>query len=317
MVLFLREADVAALVTIDEVIDVVERGFREYAAGRAVNRPRQRVRVDGATLHVMAAGIPGWGALGLKSYAVTRQGRRFVSLLYSAETGDLLAMMEADTLGRLRTGAASAVATRYLARADAGTVGIIGTGGQARTQLEAIARVRPVALVQAYSRTPQRREAFAAEMVRVLGAEVVAVDSAEEAVAGADIVVTMTTAREPVLLGRWLRPGMHVNAAGANAADRRELDADAVARADRIVVDSREQALLEAGDLLVPVQEGRLSWQQVTELGAVVAGLVPGRQGDHEVTLFKSLGIALEDVALMHLVYLRAREAGRGEEIGR
>ncbi len=301
----------------DEVIDVVERGFREYAAGRAVNRPRQRVRVDGATLHVMAAGIPGWGALGLKSYAVTRQGRRFVSLLYSAETGDLLAMMEADTLGRLRTGAASAVATRYLARADAGTVGIIGTGGQARTQLEAIARVRPVALVQAYSRTPQRREAFATEMVQVLGAEVVAVDSAEEAVAGADIVVTMTTAREPVLLGRWLRPGMHVNAAGANAADRRELDAEAVARADRIVVDSREQALLEAGDLLAPVQEGRLSWEQVTELGAVVTGAAPGRRDDEEVTLFKSLGIALEDVALMHLVYARAREVGRGEEIGR
>jgi len=316
VVLLLREADVAALVTIDEVIDIVESGFHEYAAGRAVNRPRQRVQVEGATLHVMAAGIPGWGVLGLKSYAVTRQGRRFFALLYSAETGDLLAMMEADTLGRLRTGAASAVATRYLARAEAGTVGIIGTGWQARTQLEAIARVRPVALVQAYSRTPQRREAFAAEMVQVLGAEVVAVDSAEEAVAGADIVVTMTTAREPVLLGRWLRPGIHVNAAGANAADRRELDAEAVVRADRIVVDSREQAMVESGDLQVPVREGRLSWERVAELGAVVAGDAPGRQGDQEVTLFKSLGIALEDVALMHLVYKRAKEAGRGEEIG-
>ncbi|MGH7753815.1 MAG: ornithine cyclodeaminase family protein, partial [Gemmatimonadales bacterium] len=169
----------AALVGMDDVIDVVERGFREHGAGRAVNRPRQRVAVEGGTLHVMAAGVPAWGVFGLKSYAVTRDGRRFVSLLYSAESGELLAMMEAEGLGRLRTGAASGVATRYLARADAGAVGILGCGGQARTQLEALARVRPVALVKAYSPTPARREAFADEMVAELGAEVVAVDSAE------------------------------------------------------------------------------------------------------------------------------------------
>ena len=316
MALFLREADVAALVGIDDVIDTVERSFREYGTGRAVNRPRQRIVVEGGTLHVMAAGIPDWGVLGLKSYAVTPEGRRFISLLYSAETGDLLAMMEADTLGRLRTGAASAVATKYLARADAGAVGIIGTGWQAKTQLTAIARVRPVALVKAYSRNPLRREAFAAGMVQELGAEVVAVDSAEEAVSDVDIIVTITNARDPVVLGAWLRPGVHVNAVGSNAANRRELDSEAVARADRIVVDSKEQALAEAGDLLAPIHEGRLSWDRVAELGAVVAGAVPGRQDDGEVTLFESLGIALEDVATMHQVYTRAKQTGRGEEIG-
>ena len=314
--LFLREADVAALVEIDDVIDAVERGFREYGAGRAVNRPRQRVVVEGGTLHVMAAGIPAWGMLGLKSYAVTREGRRFISLLYSADSGDLLAIMEADTLGRLRTGAASAVATKYMARPDAGAVGIIGTGWQAGPQLQAIARVRPVALVKAYSRNPARREAFAAAMVQELGAEVVAVDSAEEAVADVDIVVTITSARDPVLRGAWLRPGMHVNAAGANAATRRELDGEAVARAARIVVDSKEQALVEAGDLLGTAAEGRFAWDRVTELGAVVTGAVPGRQDALEITLFKSLGVALEDVATMHLVYTRAKETGRGEEIG-
>lgn len=317
MALFLREADVAALVGIDDVIDVVERGFREYGAGRAVNRPRQRVAIDGGTLHVMAAGLPGWGVFGLKSYAVTRDGRRFISLLYSAESGQLLAMMEADTLGRLRTGAASAVATRYLARPEAGAVGILGTGAQARTQLQAIARVRPVALVKAYSPTPARREAFAEAMVQELGAEVVAVDAPEDAVSDVDIIVTITPARDPVLHGAWLRPGVHINAAGSNAAGRRELDEEAVGRAGRIVVDARDQAMIEAGDLIAPVGAGRLSWEQVVELGQIVAGAAPGRRSEDEITLFESQGIALEDVATMHLIYARAREARRGEEIGR
>jgi len=315
--LFLREADVATLAGMDDVIDAVERGFREYGAGRAVNRPRQRVAVDGGTLYVMAAGLPAWGVFGLKSYAVTRGGRRVIALLYSAEDGQLLAVMEAEELGRLRTGAASGVATRYLARADAGAVGILGTGFQARTQLQAIARVRPVALVKAYSRTPARREAFAEEMVDALGAEVVAVDSAEEAVADVDIIVTITSAREPVLRGAWLRPGVHVNAAGSNTAGRRELDAEAVGRAARVVVDARDQAMIEAGDLLGPVETGGLSWDQVEELGPIVAGSAPGRRSDDEVTLFESQGIALEDVATMHLIYTRAREARKGEEIAR
>ncbi len=317
MALFLREADVAALAGMDDVIDAVERAFRDYGAGRAVNRPRQRVAVEGGTLHVMAAGLPAWGVFGLKSYAVTRGGRRFISLLYSAEDGQLLAVMEAEELGRLRTGAASGVATRYLARADAGAVGILGTGVQARTQLQAIARVRPVALVKAYSRTPARREAFAEEMVDALGAEVVAVDSAEEAVADVDIIVTITSAREPVLRGAWLRSGVHVNAAGSNAAGRRELDAEAVGRAARVVVDARDQAMIEAGDLLGPVEAGGLSWDRVEELGPIVAGSAPGRRSDDEITLFESQGIALEDVATMHLIYTRARETRKGEEIAR
>jgi ornithine cyclodeaminase/alanine dehydrogenase len=209
------------------------------------------------------------------------------------------------------------VATRYLAKADAGTVGILGTGGQARTQLQAIARVRPVALVKAYSRTPARRETFADEMVQELGAEVIAADSPEEAVDGVDVIVTITSARDPVLRGAWLRPGMHINAAGSNASGRRELDEEAVGRAARVVVDARDQAMAEAGDLLAPIRAGRLSWEQVEELGAIVAGTAPGRQADEEITLFESQGIALEDVATMSLIYTRARETGRGEEIAR
>lgn len=316
MALFLREADVAALATLDDVIDVVERAFAELGNGRAVNRPRQRVVVEGSMLHVMSAGIPAWGVLGLKSYAVTREGARFLSLLYSASTGELLSMMEANTLGRLRTGAASAVATKHLARADAGSLGLIGTGGQARSQVEAISRVRPIALVKAYSRAESRRQAFAEEMTHVLGADVVAVDSAEEAVADVDVIATITNAREPVLHGAWLRPGVHINAAGSNSLQRRELDGDAVLRADRIVVDSREQAHAEAGDLAEPIQDGRLTWDQIDELSEVVAGKRPGRVTDKEITLFESLGIALEDVATMHLVYERARAAGVGEAVG-
>jgi ornithine cyclodeaminase/alanine dehydrogenase-like protein (mu-crystallin family) len=193
----------------------------------------------------------------------------------------------------------------------------LGTGAQARTQLQAIARVRPVALVKAYSRTPARREAFADDMVQELGAEVVAVDSPEEAVAEVDVIVTITPAREPVLRGAWLRPGVHINAAGSNAAGRRELDEEAVGRAARVVVDARDQAMVEAGDLLAPIRAGRLSWEQVEELGPIVAGAAPGRRSNEEITLFESQGIALEDVATMSLIYTRARDARRGEEIAR
>jgi ornithine cyclodeaminase/alanine dehydrogenase-like protein (mu-crystallin family) len=236
-------------------------------------------------------------------------------MLYSTETGELLSVMEANRLGQMRTGAASAVAAKYMARPESGAVGILGTGWQARSQISALALVRPVALVKAYSRDLQRRVVFAEEMTEELGADVVAVDSAEEAIEDADILVTATSARDPVLSGRWLRPGMHVNAVGSNWAARRELDADAVARADRIVVDDLEQARLEAGDLIAPVDEGVLDWSQVTELGAVVAGNAEGRRGADAITLFESQGIALEDVAAMKLAYELAVTQGVGETL--
>lgn len=315
MTLLLREADVAALLKMDDVLAAVEEGFRAMGEGRAVNQPRSRSITPSGRLHVMHAAVPDLGWLGLKSYAATPGGARFLAILYRLEDGEAAAIIEADRLGQMRTGAASGVATKYLARAEAGALGVIGTGWQARSQIEAIARVRPVALVKVYSRSRERRESFAEEMIAELGAEVVAADSAEDAVDATDIVVTATTAREPVLRGAWLRPGMHVNAVGSNDASRQEVDAEAVRRSDVIVVDALDQAKIECGDLIAPARDGDPVWDRTVELGAIVAGKNPGRERPEQLTLFESQGLAVEDVVTMDLLYHRAVAAGAGEEI--
>ena len=315
MTLFLREDEVARVLRMEDVIAAVEEAFRQHGRGRAVNRPRQRAITDSGVLHIMSAAMPARGVMGVKAYGSTRGGTRFLSLLYDAQTGEVLALMEADRLGQMRTGAASAVATKYLARMESGAVGIIGTGRQARTQLLALSKVRPIALVKCYGRDYQRRVAFAEEMIRELGAEVAAVDSASEAVENVDIIITATTAQEPVLHGEWLHPGVHINAIGSNWADRRELDEDAVRRCQRIVVDDLEQAQIEAGDLIALIESKVLTWDRVVELGKVVSGEVPGRTSPEEITLFESQGIALEDVAAMQLAYERARELGVGKTL--
>ena len=215
----------------------------------------------------------------------------------------------------MRTGAASAVATKHMARPDAGSVGIIGTGWQARSQVVAISRVRPVALVKCHSRNAQHRDAFAEEMVQELAAEVVPVETAADAVDGVDIVVTATTAKDPVLRGEWLRPGVHINAIGSNWADKRELDAEAVRRSDRVAVDDLQQARQECGDLIAAVDAGALAWERVAELAQVVNGTVQGRVSPREITLFESQGIALEDVATMKLAYETALAMGVGEQL--
>ncbi len=312
MALFLREDEVARVLPMADVIDALEEAFRQHGLRKAVNRPRQRVTSGSTVLHVMSAAIPSMGVMGLKAYSSARGGARFLAMLYSTTTGELLAVMEADRLGQLRTGAASALATKYLAGPNASVVGIIGTGWQARSQLVATSKVRPVALVNVYSRDPARRSAFAEEMIRELGAEVTTADSAEEAVEGVDIIITATTCRDPVLFGAWLRPGVHINAIGSNWASKREIDTEVVRRTDRIVVDDLEQAKIEAGDLLGPIDEGLLDWGRVVELGQLVTGEVVGRTSAGQITLFESQGIALEDVATMKLAFDRARAAGIG-----
>lgn len=314
MPLLLREEEVQALLSVGDAIEALERTFRAQAEGRAVNLPRQRVRWPGGTLHVMAAGDLGSGYVGLKAYTAVGGQTRFVVLLFHAERGELLAIIEADRLGRLRTGAATGLATRYLARPDARVVGMIGAGRQAATQLMAVCAVRPIAEARVYSPTPERRAAFAHRMRETLGIPVQAVERPEAAVEGADILITITSAREPVLRGAWLRPGVHLNAAGSNALLRRELDEEAIARADLIVIDSRAQGQIEAGDFLEPLERGHLQWERVYELRDVVAGRV-GRAHPEQITLFKSLGIALEDIAVAAVAYERARAQGAGERI--
>jgi ornithine cyclodeaminase/alanine dehydrogenase-like protein (mu-crystallin family) len=263
----------------------------------------------------MAAGDSASGYMGMKIYTTSREGARFLIPLIRAQSGEWLALIEADYVGQMRTGAASGVATRWMAREDACTAGIIGTGLQSRTQLEAIAIARKLDRVQAFGRDPERREKFAREMTERLGIPVSAVSSAEDAVRNADIVVTSTNSAQPVLEGRWLRPGMHVNAIGSNYAHKTELDAEAVLRADIIAADSVEQAKIEAGDLIQAFGKDISRWQNVRELSGIVAGKSAARTGSSQITLFKSCGVATEDIAVAGRAYELARERGLGREI--
>src|SRR5262245_786935 len=305
----------------DDCLQAVETAFRDLALGRAANRPRTRAVIPGSMLHALPAASTTLGRMAAKVYATTKGGARFVVVLFDAATSEVLAIVEADRLGQMRTGAASGVATRHLARPDAATLGILGTGWQARSQVAAIARVRPLRAVRAYGRDRARLAAFCADTAKDCGLEVRPADGAATAVRDADIVVTATSSAQPVLEGEWLSPGAHLNAVGSNRADRREIDSGAVARAASIVCDSVDQARLEAGDL-VPAATGGAGasspplspppLERAVELAEIVAGRHPGRRDPRDITLFKSLGLGLEDLAAASVVYDRARAAGAG-----
>jgi len=316
MALYLSEADVCDILTMEIALKAVEDSFLRLADGSAVMHSRQRLNPAAHSyLHYMAAADSRDRYMGLKIYTSSPQGLRFLVPLFHTETGDLLALIEANYLGQMRTGAASGFATKLMARADAQTLGIIGTGLQARTQLEAIARVRKIERVYAFGRNAERRTQFAREMTERLKIPVAGVDSREAAVRTADILVTSTNATKPVVEGRWLRPGMHINAIGANFPQKRELDSVAVFRAGIIAADSREQSKLEAGDLIQAFAGDESKWSQVIELAEIAAGRVPGRTSTEEITLFKSNGVAIEDIVTAGRIYEIAVEKKRGVEL--
>lgn len=304
-----------SLLPVATAIDLLNEGFRAEGKGTAFNRPRIRIPYQHGLLHYMAAAVPAMGSVGLKAYLSTPNGTRFTALLWDSTSGELLAILEADWLGRIRTGAASGLATRLLAREDARVLGVIGAGGQSSTQIEAIAAARPLDEIKIYSRRAEPRKALADEIAKQIGVSVRAVESAEEAVRGSDIVTAITTAKQPVFDGVWLEPGCHINAAGSNGANRRELDDTAVDRSAVIAVDSLEQARSECGDLIGAAETDGTVWDRVRDLGAIVSGDAPGRQRDNQITLFESQGVALEDVVAARYVYDRAVESGRGTRV--
>ena len=316
MTLLLTESDVRELLTMPIALEAVEESLRRQGNAEVSLHPRRRLKLpDNALLHYMAAGDPIGGFIGMKIYTSVRGAVRFVVPLFRSATGEMAALIEADALGQFRTGAATGVATKYLANPDAQTAAIIGTGYQARTQLEAVANVRKLERVRAFGRDPQRRAQFCSDMSARIGVEVEPVDSGEKAVRGADIVVTATSALKIVLEGPWISPGAHVNAIGANWAQKRELDDAAVTRADLIVVDSVEQAKMEAGDLILSFANDATRWNAVRELGEIVAGKISGRTKSNQITLFKSNGIATWDLAVAVRVYELAVARGIGQSI--
>jgi len=307
--LYLSEQDVDGLLTPEDALEAVEGSFRRIAEGLVENVPRRRLRLDGGMLAVMSAADTGLGVCGVKTYAAGRGGASFVVVLFDSATDELLAVIEADRLGQFRTGAASGVAAKHLARDGATSLGIIGAGLQAEMQVRAIrAAVPSIEAVVVWSRTPERRESFA----KAVGGEVA--EGAQEA-AAQDVVVTITSSKDPVLRGDWLREGALVCAAGANRPQARELDNAVLQRAAFVCCDSVEDARIESGDLIEPVQQGVLDWLEVHELSEVVAGQVQGRQSDDDIVVFKSNGIAAWDVAIGALAVERARERGVGREL--
>lgn len=314
--LYLTEDDVTWLLDIDTAIECVEESFRQWGAERADNQPRRRVQAgNGAKLHVLSAGAEYLGYVGYKVYATTRGGARFQFGLIDAETGQPAALIEAALLGQMRTGAASGVATKYMARPDAKIVGCFGTGFQARSQLKAVCSVRRIERVEFYGRNDDRRKKFAEEMSELCNVPVIPVHSPEEAAAEKDIVICATSSPVPLFDGHVLSEGTHLNVIGSNFLTKTEIDVTTIRRADYIVCDSREACKLEAGDFVPALEDGSLDWVRVHELADVVHGRQTGRAHAEDITLFKSVGLALEDLAVAVRVLEKAKIEGIGQPL--
>ena len=315
MALLLKEKDVEQLLTMPMALELMERVHREYSSGQAIDVPRERTRVPKAGLHILQGAVPSAGVFGYKAYTSSREGVRFIVYAFNTERGNLEAIVEADFLGMMRTGATGGVAARWLARPDARVVGVFGAGWQAQGQIEALALVRKLEKVKVFSRNADKLALFCSKMQAKLALDVVPAVSAEETVKGSDIVVTITTAASPVFSGDWLESGTHINAAGSNSLLRREIDEITVLKARPVVVDSRPTAQKEAGDLLPALEKGRLHIGGLTELGEVILGTRPGRTSVEQVTLFESQGMGMQDLIIAAELLKLARERGLGSEV--
>jgi ornithine cyclodeaminase/alanine dehydrogenase-like protein (mu-crystallin family) len=314
--LYLTEDDVAWLLDIDTAIECVEEAFRQWGQERADNVPRRRVRAgNAAMLHVLSAGADYLGYVGYKAYVTTRTGARFQFGLYDARTGSPAALIEANLLGQMRTGAASGVATKYMARPDAKIVGCFGTGFQARAQLKAVCSVRRIERVEVYGRSDDRRQKFAEEMSELCNVPVVPVHSPEDVAAEKDIVICATSSPVPLFDGHALSEGTHLNVIGSNYLTKAEIDVTTIRRADHIICDSIEACKMEAGDFVPALEDGSLDWPRVHELADVVHDRETGRAHSEDITLFKSVGLALEDLAVAVKILNKARIEGIGQQL--
>ncbi|HSC27110.1 MAG TPA: ornithine cyclodeaminase family protein [Vicinamibacterales bacterium] len=321
--ILLKESDVRTVLSMPDLIAAMESALSAYSSGE-VRQPLRTVLEVGtsAFFGVMPAFIPGSGALAAKLVTVFPTNadaglptHLATIVLLDASTGELLGVMDGRYITEARTAAVSAVSTKLLAPAGAGVLGIIGSGVQARSHLDALSHVRRLREVRVWSPTAAHREAFAREMQPVSAAPIRPVDSAREAAAGADLLVLATSSREPVVESGWVADGAHVCAVGACRPDQREMDTGLVCRA-RVFVDSRIGALAEAGDIVIPIREGAFDPGGIAgELGELIAGRAIGRTSPSDVTVFKSLGMAVEDTAAAHLAYARATERGLGRGI--
>ncbi len=315
MARFLTEQDVKQVLTVEMAIEAVESAHRDLSLGQAIDTPRARSRLPQTALHILHGGLPAQGVLGYKAYTSNRSGNRFLVYLFDAATGRMKAAIEADYLGMIRTGAASGVAAKWLARPDATVAGVFGSGWQAEGHVRAICEALPLERVKVCGRKADKLADFCARMSETTGVEIVPCASPEETVRGSDLLGTVTTAAQPLFDAEWLEEGCHVNAAGSNALIRQELSEQAIRRCGLIAVDSVPTALAEAGDLLPLLEKGRLHPRQLVELGDVIIGRHGGRRDAAELTLFESQGMAIQDLAVALRVLAAAETRGLGSEL--
>ena len=315
MTLFLKDEDVAQCVSMDAMLEAIESMQRQYGDGQAHNMTRRKIIAESGMLSVMGGGLFDQGLLGVKTYTVVKGAYSFQVSLYDANTGELLLYTQANRLGQLRTGATTGVAVKHLANPGDASVGIIGTGGQAATQLAAVSKVRGIKKIKAFSRNQDRREEFARRMTDTMGVEVFAAASNEDAVRDCDVVLCIAATMEPVVEGAWLKDGSTVIGAGPTTWRAREVDEDTLKRAGKLIVDSTEQAAIEAGDLCSAVDKGIIQWSKVHELRHVVSGAVTGRDDQGQVVYAKIMGTGVADVAAAKLAYDSAKAQGLGTEM--
>jgi len=312
---FLSENDVKQLLTVDMALEAVESAHRDLANGLALDTPRARSRLPQTTLHILQGALPAQGVIGYKAYTSNKSGNRFLVHLFDVATGRLKAVIEADYLGMIRTGAASGVAARWLARPDSSVAGVFGSGWQAEGHVRAICAAMPLARVKVFSRQADKLQDFCRRLSETTGVAVVPAASAEETVRGSDLIGTVTTAALPLFDASWLEPGTHINAAGSNSLIRQELSEAAVRRCDLLAVDAVATALAEAGDLLPMLEKGRLHARQLVELGEVIVGRHAGRASAEQITLFESQGMAIQDLAVALRVLAAAEASGLGRQL--
>lgn len=315
MALFLTENDVKQVLTATMALEAVESAHRDLATGQAQDTPRARTRLPQTVLHILQGALPAQGVIGYKAYTTNRSGNRFLVHMFDATSGRQQAVIEADYMGMIRTGAVSGLAARCLARPDAKVAGVFGAGWQAEGHVRAICTALPLERVKVFSRNAERLQAFCRRLSEMTGVPVVPAASAEEAVRGSALIGTVTTASQPLFDAEWLEPGTHINAAGSNALIRQELSEATLRRCELIAVDAVPTALAEAGDLLPLLEKGRLHARQLVELGDILAGMHPGRTSADQITVFESQGMAIQDLAVGLRVVAAARECGLGVEL--
>jgi alanine dehydrogenase len=321
MVLLLTEDDVRRLLTMDHTVKMVEQVFRYQAEGKVILPPKLQMKVPGMTgpLRILPSAIPDLAAVGHKTISGAPGSRDilgtyFTILLFDEKDGRLISILAGDTLTQLRTGAASGVATKYLSRQDSSVLGLFGTGFQGRGQALGVHSVRKLESIRVFGRVEKQATLFAEELAETLHVDAKWVGSAEEVVGAADILATATPARSPIFDGRSIKPGTHINAIGSNMPEKCELDGEAFAKS-KIVADQKDQALAEAGDLMKAIRDGKVDAAKISEIGDVIVGKAKGREGPDEVTIFKSVGVASEDIAVASAVYKAALEQGVGTEV--